>query len=84
MPYKAWSPIVEDKEHLVELDWGDVWGSIKVRVDGVVIKRRLITFGFSVGRVDFSVAGSPAILSGSGVFSTRWELYINKKLVKEG
>jgi len=84
MPYKAWGPIVEGKEHLVEVDWGDFWGSFKVSVDGVVVNRRLITFGISIGRVDFSVAGTPAVLSGSGVFSTRWELYIGGKLVKEG
>ena len=30
------------KEHLVEFRWNQFWGSLLIRVDGIVVKRRLI------------------------------------------
>lgn len=83
MPYKAWRVAVEGREHVVELDWGDFWGNLKLKVDGRIVKRRFISFGFSFGRVDFAVADKRAVLSGSGFFSTKWELYVEGRLVRE-
>jgi len=83
MPYKAWRVTIKGKEHLVELIWGDFWGNFKVRVDGTIVKQRPISFALSNPMIDFQVAGTPTVLNGSGVFSTKWELYIGGKLVRE-
>ena len=82
MPYKAWTVTVEGKDHPVELSWGDLWGNFKLRVDGAVVKGRLLEWDFGT-TVDFKVAGMSAKLSGTGgVFGpTKWELYVEGKLL---
>ena len=82
MSYKAWTVNVEDKDHPVELSWGNTWGNFKLSVDGAVVKRRLIIWGQGT-TVDFKVAGTSAKLSAtSGFFGPyKWELYVGGKSV---
>jgi hypothetical protein len=83
MSHSAWKVVLEETEHKVELDWGDAWGNLIVKVDGEVVERGTFIWHISSTRVNFWVADELATLRVSGIFSPKWNLYVKERLIKE-
>ncbi len=82
MPYKVWMVPVENKRHEVELKWGNFWGSLRVKVDGLEVVKRDITFDTSFKPVNFGVVGVAATLVPHGWWFPKWELYVGGQLIQ--
>jgi len=80
MALEVWKAEVEGREHIISLRLNEAWGTIKVDVDGNVVKRGLLT----LARVRLDVGGKPAMLKGSGFGTIKWELYVDGRRITRG
>jgi hypothetical protein len=83
MPHKAWRVIGETEQYRVELDWGDAWGNLIVKVDGDEVSRGLFIWPFTATGTHFWVGEESAVLRVSGIFTPEWNLYVGGKLIRE-
>ena len=79
MPRKVWKPIIDGKEHVIEVKASGLTGSGELCVDGKIIDSWAVSWT-SGGTRHFEVASKPAILK-STAFS--YDLIIDGQKVKK-